>query len=231
MDESTVLLLVERALRALRSEQQVAETVALVAALDSVPLCSAREFVEVFLREARTIAPPLLTRRDTTESTKQIEPLLDCVRVRWRAEVRREIEAAFADAPCPSDEHLTSGDWAYESETKFLCGKDWREHDLDLLRYRRADLSFVTPLGFHYLLPAFLLAGLEDADLADAIVFHFTYAGNELCDARFALLDAAQRAAVASLLRYTSSWAVARSWRSQPDLEPRLVGLIERLTP
>jgi uncharacterized protein DUF6714 len=81
------------------------------------------------------------------------------------AEVRQKIERAFGDVPRPSDDRIcgTYGDEARD-DTEPYKGRDWRDLERDLLGYYHYALTWFTPEAFHYYLPAFLVAGLEDPD-------------------------------------------------------------------
>jgi hypothetical protein len=96
---------------------------------------------------------------------------------------------------------------------RFFCGKDWRTLHRAALHRRYADMSFVGARGLHYLLPAFLLAALDDLDrqftagvpIAESLRFKLTRGDAQRT---IVLLSPAQRAAVAGVLRIDSErWA------------------------
>ena len=89
-----------------------------------------------------------------------------------------EIEAAFADGPPPAEEEIVSRSrFPYDPERnqirEFLSGKKWRELSIEVLDSYVGDpsaiLSFLTPQGFSYYLPAFLSVSLTDNEQADVI--------------------------------------------------------------
>ena len=76
----------------------------------------------------------------------------------------RAIAAAFADVPRPGDEHI--GRWrAPEMEmVEELRARHWRDVPADVARYHFDGLRSLTPEAFHFYLPAFLIASLDDPD-------------------------------------------------------------------
>ena len=105
-----------------------------------------------------------------------------------RASVRRRVELAFAERPYPGDERIAESDSRYESYeghavTAFHRGKTWSEITLrhlvdDYAGDPSACLAFMTPKGWRYYLPAYLLIALQpdEADvIADAVVGTLTH--------------------------------------------------------
>ncbi|MDB6147819.1 MAG: hypothetical protein JWO45_1483 [Spartobacteria bacterium] len=95
--------------------------------------------------------------------------------------VRRQIEAAFADTPAPGKEFEDiSASMDDEGIVAYFRGRPWRGHRVKDLREHEAALSLFTDKAFRYWLPAFMLAELEDPEMADVIAegiaFHFTKA-------------------------------------------------------
>ena len=178
----------------------------------------------------RESPPPGLVFGVEQRAGQLIDPLLRCVDSRWRDGISREIIAAFANTARPDDEHLRSGDWPTDAEMTYFCSKDWREHDAQLLAYRRADLSFLPAAGFHYLLPAFLLGSLTHDELAEAVQFALVSSGTSFADARLALLDSAQRSATAAVFRYRVSWPKAPSWEHECAIDPSIANLLMKLS-
>jgi hypothetical protein len=131
--------------------------------------------------------------------------------------VRREIEAAFADAPRPADDRLvihgdaTSGDDA-EIAAAFR-GKRWDELPLELLTYHHEALFFMTPEAYRYFLPAYLTAcmgGVRRAgNIVSAVISSLTpprgRAGDDDFGTRMRGFTAAQRAAIKSVLVFLQS--------------------------
>jgi hypothetical protein len=102
-------------------------------------------------------------------------------------ELRHSISAAFAGRPYPGDDRIADSDPRYESYeghavTRFHRGKHWREITLQHLREYEGDatacLAFMTPQGWRYYLPAYVLIALEweKADaVGDAVVGNLTH--------------------------------------------------------
>ncbi|MEO7729688.1 MAG: hypothetical protein ABIY55_01860 [Kofleriaceae bacterium] len=128
------------------------------------------------------------------------------VRARWRAALIAEIPGHFAEVEYPGDADVTSSDWPTTEDCRYFCGKDWRTLDRSALYRRYADISFVTPRGLQYLLPAFLLAALEDVDgsrtcgdsIAHQLLFKLSHGYMRRC---VALLSDGQRQVLTDVLR------------------------------
>jgi len=91
------------------------------------------------------------------------------------SELREKIISAFADVHYPGDDCLGAPDGRDDGEnvTEFFRGKDWRWLKSNELACGPHALHFMTLEAFHYYLPAYLLASLEEdsGDVIDA-VFH-----------------------------------------------------------
>jgi hypothetical protein len=135
---------------------------------------------------------------------------------RSRQRLRREIEAAFADAPRPADDHLvrhpdaTSGDDA-EIAAAFR-GKRWDELPIELLAHHHEAVFFLTPEAYRYFLPAYLIAcvgGVRRAgNIASAVVSSLTPPRGGVdagFEAKLQGFTAAQRAAIRSVLALLQS--------------------------
>ena len=105
-----------------------------------------------------------------------------------RASVRSRVELAFAERPYPGDERIADSDSRYESYeghavTAFHRGKTWNEITLRHLVDGYAGdptacLAFMTPEGWRYYLPAYLLVALQPDEagaIADAVVGTLTH--------------------------------------------------------
>ncbi len=91
-------------------------------------------------------------------------------------DTRERIRAAFAGTPKVSAGGIaTSGDPESEDLCSYFTGKSWDEHPVGLLRQHASALSFFTPEGFRYFLPAFMLAELDDPLTADIIADSILY--------------------------------------------------------
>jgi hypothetical protein len=131
-----------------------------------------------------------------------------------RAALRRRIAEAFSSAAYPGDDHLAaSNDPAHVECARLalaLRGQRWQDVPLDVLRHHYT-LSFFSPEGFRYFLPAYVLAcvdAYEDAgNIPDSLVFHLVPPrpeGPELDRflATMAGLTRDQKQAIASFIEY-----------------------------
>ena len=152
------------------------------------------------------------------------------------AQVRR----AFASVPLPTrieDMRLPqfTGDDSYEMATALL-GKRWSDVPIEVLFRNRESFGTLSASAYRAYLPAYLLAAIASEDPLDkygpdlrhyllATLLHWPYQTSEHGAAqtreRLSLLDAAQRAAVADVLRYLEvRWysneasEVLRTWSS-----------------
>jgi hypothetical protein len=147
-------------------------------------------------------------------------PLARPVRARWRAELLAEIPGRFADVPYPGDDAVASGDWPTTEECRYFCGKDWRTLDRAAMYPRHADTSFLAPQGLHYLLPAFLMAALEDVDgsraCGDTIFNQLLFSlGHGYMRACIAMMSVGQREVLGEALRLEYD-----GWQDGPFAEP-----------
>jgi hypothetical protein len=103
-------------------------------------------------------------------------------------ELRRTVERAFAERAYPGDDLIADSDSRYpdyegHAITRFHRGKRWQEITLGHLREdyegdSTACLAFMTPEGWRYYLPAYLLIALEwnESDaIGDAVVGAVTH--------------------------------------------------------
>jgi hypothetical protein len=98
------------------------------------------------------------------------------------------IEAAFAERPYPGDDRIADSDPRYEdyeghAVARFHRGKSWQEVTRASLEQQypgdaTACLAFMTPEGWQYYLPAYLLIALEGDggdSIGDALIGNLTY--------------------------------------------------------
>ncbi|MFY0563591.1 DUF6714 family protein [Archangium lansingense] len=146
-----------------------------------------------------------------------------------REAIRQQLEAAFADAPYPGDDHIgyDTEDWESAELVRAFKGKHWKELTPAELQYHSS--SFLSSEGFRYYLPAYLLAALEDhGNLMPHTVYGLTLpagssSGEQRLRAwqleRFEQLSPAQKHAVRAFLEYARG--EASHYFSQGQ-EPRL---------
>ena len=81
------------------------------------------------------------------------------------SELIERIECAWGNSPRPLEGHATSAPDVYDDSAELeeaLRGKHWRDVSRDTVYEHRLDLALLSPEGFRFYLPAWLLAALED---------------------------------------------------------------------
>lgn len=153
--------------------------------------------------------------------------------------LRESIEAAFRGVAHPGDDSLT----VYNAEGRdfdetFQLLKDTQWPELPIAEFMRGDTPFpdLTPKAFHYFMPAFLIASLDDtlgADVSESLVFHlspenakqtdgeFPYDNTDVYNNRIALFNYAQRRVIIDLLNEF----VRREWYESDEV----ANIIDRL--
>ena len=143
--------------------------------------------------------------------------------------LRRQIEAAFANAPYPGDDHIgfDADDWESAELARAFKGRHWQELSPAELQYHSS--SFLSLEGFRYYLPAYLLAALEDhGNLMPHTVYGLTLPQGSSPEEqrlrawqleRFEGLSSTQKRAVRAFLEYARD--EASHYFSQGQ-EPRL---------
>jgi hypothetical protein len=99
------------------------------------------------------------------------------------ADLKLRIEEAFAGMTYPGDEHIASWDEPcysgdHERIEMMLKGLHWRDVSFEILDNLRVGLTFMSPEGFRFYLPAYMMISVMDyyrADVIPAIVIsHIT---------------------------------------------------------
>ena len=113
------------------------------------------------------------------------------------------IRQAWRDVAYPGDDHISRPD-SYDDEgiANYFRGTTWRGHDPMKLRGHSSAFTFFTPEAFHYWLPAFMIAAIQNPEEADVILARIA---DSICDCnpqRWRLFTHAQRLAVAAYLRF-----------------------------
>lgn len=72
----------------------------------------------------------------------------------------QKVEAAFADTVYPGDDNIIFFHIAKAEILRDFQGKHWRELSLEILLWHYDRLHFMTDAGFHFYLPAYLIATL-----------------------------------------------------------------------
>ncbi len=74
------------------------------------------------------------------------------------------IEKAWTGVPYPGDQNIFTPE-SYDDEgiTEYFSGTTWKGHTISGLRSRCSAINtFFTPKAYHYWLPAYLIAAVED---------------------------------------------------------------------
>ena len=92
-------------------------------------------------------------------------------------DLKLRIGGAFREMPYPGDEHIVShirGDcWECEKIKNALKGRHWRDLSFESLDHLREALTFMSPEGFRFYLPAFMIILIMDyyrADITSIVV-------------------------------------------------------------
>lgn len=155
--------------------------------------------------------------------------------------LRESIEAAFRGMAHPGDDELTVHNAEgrdYDETFQLLKDTGWAE--LPITEFMHGDTPFpdLAPKAFHYFMPAFLIASLDDSlevDVSDSLVFHLSpeyakqtngelsYDNTDAYNDRIALFDSAQRRVIIDVLNEF----VRREWFETEEIAKT----IERLKP
>ncbi len=141
------------------------------------------------------------------------------------AEVVRSIEDAWRGVPYPGDDKIFHPD-SYDDEdiTNYFRGTSWRGHDTVKLRVHSSAFTFFAPEAFHYWLPAFLIAAIENPAEADVIVDYIPWSVSDRdAPQRWPLFSQVQRRAVADYLRFQ-----IEKCSDGADDERKALGILER---
>ncbi len=148
-------------------------------------------------------------------------------------DLAHEIEAAFADVPYPGEDCIEACATATMSDedgreiADYFRGKTNRGHSIDDLCNVETALFFFEPQAYHYFLPAFMLATIEDIRRAEAIpdlIVESLARSHRACD-RLHCLSIRQKRAVRAFLAWLQEMnlfdrsidgASYRVWRSIP---------------
>jgi len=82
----------------------------------------------------------------------------------------KQIESAFEHTPSPgiTDEEISRTP-ADEGVADYFRGRSWRYHTVRTLRWHSSAIIYFTDKAFRYYVPAFMLAELQDHEVADVI--------------------------------------------------------------
>ena len=134
------------------------------------------------------------------------------------------IEDAWRDVPRPPDSGIFTPD-SYDDEdiVNYFSGTTWRGHHAADLRAYSSAFTFFTPAAWHYWLPAFVIAAIEEPEEADACVERLTQSiYDDNAANRVALLSTTQRHALCEYFRFQ----IAR-WPEFTQEERRALSCLE----
>lgn len=135
------------------------------------------------------------------------------------------IEDAWRGVLYPGDDKIFTPD-SYDDEgiTDYFRGTAWRGHDPAKLRAHSSAFTFFTPAAFHYWLPAFMIAAIQDPEEADVICDYIPQSiSDKLAPVRWPLFSPAQRKAVAAYLRFQ-----IERFEGNIDDERKALGILEQ---
>jgi len=118
------------------------------------------------------------------------------------------IEKAWASVPYPGDQNIFTPE-SYDDEgiTEYFSGTTWKGHTIAGLRSRCSAINiFFTPKAYHYWLPAYLIAAIEDplelSQGAQCLVASVSPGRGSDVEEKMALLTDDQKLAVTKVLEY-----------------------------
>jgi hypothetical protein len=83
----------------------------------------------------------------------------------------RHIHESFGPMPYPGDEQIVTGENSEDQQIlRLLKGLHWRDVPFETLDHLRTALTFMSPEGFRFYLPAFMLYCIMDFYRADVAV-------------------------------------------------------------
>jgi hypothetical protein len=113
------------------------------------------------------------------------------------------IEVAWRAVPYPGDDKIFTPD-SHDDEDilNYFGGTSWVGHEPGNLRAHSSAFTFFTPEAFHYWLPAFMIAAIQDPAEADVICDYIPLSlTNNYKPTRWSMFSPAQRQSVAAYLR------------------------------
>ena len=136
------------------------------------------------------------------------------------------IEDAWRDVPHPGDDKIFTPD-SYDGEdiVNYFGGTTWRGHSPVDLRCHSSAFTFFTPEAFHYWLPAFMIAAIQNPDEADVVLERIAWSLDDTyASTRWPLFSTAQRQAVAGYFRFQIG-----QFPDCAEDERKALGILERL--
>lgn len=93
--------------------------------------------------------------------------------------VKTKIKEAFANVPHPKEKMIDPNSPSSEIEIKCFLSKKWTSWETiprNIIDYKYGVLSFFSPEGLQFILPAYMICALEDpeSNVDDFTVYHLT---------------------------------------------------------
>jgi hypothetical protein len=137
------------------------------------------------------------------------------------SELIERIERAWGNSPRPPEGHATSAPDVYDDSAELeeaLRGKHWRDVSRDTVYEHRLDLALLSPEGFRFYLPAWLLAALGDWESRTLLLSFFKVTReNGTLEKALSNFSDAERTALRAFFDYMAEayeeeWGSARDW-------------------
>ena len=90
---------------------------------------------------------------------------------RLKQDIAREFEEAFANVSYPGDDKIVDNPDYYENDKIFEAfrGKHWKEINLEMLFWHRQSLHRLSPEGFRFFFPCFMVGALLHSEETDTL--------------------------------------------------------------
>ncbi len=141
-----------------------------------------------------------------------------------KKELIKKIKNSFTQTPYPEDDDLTVHplglDEEFYSEIK---GKTWQELKPEMLKYHQDCIGVLTPKGFQYYLPAFLVADLSEREgtiISEMLIINLSdcarnkdslikgISGHQWFNERLDLFSNEQKTALIDFLKYHKEFTI-----------------------
>lgn len=125
-----------------------------------------------------------------------------------RNQVLKAVEGAFGSLPLPAREAIAKPlrDVEVIALLDDFAGRHWRDLPRERVCYHREMLGFMTPIGFQFYFPAWLVHALDDLAIQEYTMYQLCPAPDPILRASFnrltPILDSSQRAAIRLWLEY-----------------------------
>ena len=119
-------------------------------------------------------------------------------------EAIRLIEDAWRETPYPGDNRIVPpASHDFDGIEDYFRGTSWHGHSPVNLRCHSAAFSYFTPHAFHYWLPAFMIAAIQNPAEADVICKYIPRSlNNSYSLERLSLFSPEQKRSVVAYLRF-----------------------------